>query len=633
MKLVTLIYGVTGALWRDKLCKAFERLRSKLVLENVHLEIWGVGSAGRIDQSSGLVKETFDYKDAQSMQALNAELDKRKVGLAVIASPNEKHLKNLDQVADRVPYIIVEKPLAESTESAKAALDLQKSSKTSICKGVDHYIAKPAVRELLKWAQNGRLTSQIGSLRDVRFSMLEKRKIDPLRVKTLNAGLTYDLMTHGFSLLDRLFRALGLPAQVLKPGQVVIENAWAGQYVDSPIHGETASRIEVSIADDLSATLTIGKGIMNDKRLILRGTKDTLVVDIAEGSISAGIPGTESEVLFEGTADAYETLLEEAIRAALARQSGGTRTTECLIDFEEAVNALALVEKAREQFKAMMSYQPGTIPRVFTDCQEVAGVTVETCDNREGVERAILREMLSTADEAIDQSGEFVLVVPGGSSFLGIGRLLAYGAIDADLSKWQIFFSDEHAGLPHGADESNCRMLLEGGGFGGLIYSGRLRPEQLHRIVTEDSGEALEEGKFASRLAEYEAAYEKCLRSGDKEKAGADLMIVGLGADCHTASLIPSWDGFASPLLTSKRHFDMVMYPESYGLSSSLRGSVTMHGIKAAKRVVLLAFGDKKKRAIRDSLTEPIDLAARPGSVIQKVQGTLITDRAGSRLL
>ena len=628
MKPVALVYGVGGALWKTKLRSAFEKLQQRFDSE-IELEIWGVEHADRIDRSSELVTEWFDFNRDEDMKNLDSRLAGGDVGLAVIASPNDKHLENLRQVAGSVPYIIVEKPLAESANSAARALDLQQSTR-SICAGVDHYVAKPGIQRLLEWARSGELTKRIGGLIAVRFFMLEGKAIKEDRAPTLNAGLTFDMAIHGFAVLARLMRALDSEDRVFDPGRVQIEAAWAGQYIGSPIQGETASRIECSITGGPHATLCIGKGIMDDKRLVLVGTKDTLVVDIAEGSISAGIPGAESEILFEGTADAYETLLEEAIRAALSAGKG-SRMTKCLIDFEEAVNALALVERAREKFSEMEPYQPGTIPSAFADSREINGVAVETYDNREAVERAILREMLSTAAKAISESGKFVLVVPGGSSFLGIGRLLAYGAIDADLSKWQIFFSDEHAGLPHGEDESNCRMLLEGGGFGELLYSRRLRPEQLHRIITEDPGGVLKEEKFHERLAEYENAYAECLRAGDKK--GADLMIVGLGADCHTASLIPSQSGFARPLLTSKRHFDTVMYPESYGLSSSLRGSITMHGIEAAKRVVLLAFGDKKRRAIRDVLTEPIDLAARPGSVIQKVQGTLIADRAGSRLL
>ena len=633
MNLVTLVYGAGGALWNDKLCRAFENLREKLASESIELEIWGVEHADRIDRSPDLVKEWFAFNDDESMKNLDFRLADGDVGLVVIASPNEKHRENLEQSAKtgRVPYIIVEKPLAESTKSAEQALALQQST-ASICKGIDHYVAKAGIQELLEWAGSGELTKQIGGLYAVEFYMMERKPIDEGRAPTLDAGLTFDMTIHGFAILGRLLRALDSEGRVLDPNRVQIEAAWAGQYVESPIHGETASRIECSISGGPRATLSIGKGIMDDKRLVLVGTKNTLSVDIAQGTISIGTPGTESKILFENTADAYETLLEEAIRAALS-PSEGTQTAKCLIDFREAANALQLVEAARKQFVDMVPYQLGTIPRAFADLHMLNGVTFEMYHNREGVERAILREMFSAADQAIDESGRFVLVVPGGSSFLGVGRLLAYGAIDRDLSKWEIYFSDEHAGLPHGADENNCRMLLEGGGFGELLHSGRLRPEQLHRIVTEDLGEALEEGKFAVRLAEYEAAYEKCLRAGDKEKSGADLMIIGLGADCHTASLIPSKHGFASPLLTSTRHFDTVTYPEGYDLPSSLRGSITLRGIEAAKRVVLLAFGGKKSEAIRDVLCEPIDPAARPASVIQQVHGTLITDAAGGRLL
>ena len=633
MNLVVLVYGCGGDLWNGKLRGALERLGAKLTSEDAKLVIWGVESDKQIeemDRSSGLIQELFAFDKPSDMEDLNRRLANGEVRLAVIASANAAHLQNLKQVLDRVPYILVEKPLTDGGDSAKAAVDLSEAATRSICKGIDHYIAKPSVWKALEWARSGELTERIGDVRDVRFTMCESKLISKRRVEMLDAGLSCDMTIHGVALLGRLLRALDSEGRALDPKQIEIEAAWAGQYVESLIHGETASRIDCSVRDGgPHATLTIGKGLLDDKRLVLVGTKAAMTVDIAGGTIAVGDLGQEPEIVFEDTtSDAYETLLEQAIRAALSGAEE-PQEMEYVIDLREAANALALVENARTHFGEFEHYTPGTLPRALGRSYDVGGAAVEAYESREAVERAVLRAILSSSREAIDQSGRFVVVVPGGSSFLGVGKLLAGELTSVDLSNWEIFFTDEHAGLPHASGENNCRLLVDDGGFGALIESGRLNPGQLHRIVTEEAGEVLAEKRLGQRLAEYEDAYRTMLGN----ETGADLMILGLGADCHTASIIPSRDGFTSPLLSSDRHFDTVAYPENYGLSAPLRASITQRGIAAAKRVVLLAFGEKKSEAIRDVLTDAVDLTAKPGSVIRDVRGALMTDRAGARHL
>lgn len=637
MNLVVLVYGCGGDLWNGKLRGAFERLCAKFTSEDARLVLWGVESAKEIkemDRSSGLIQELLAFDKPSDMEDLNRRLGNGEVRLAVIASANAAHLQNLKQVLDRVPYILVEKPLTDNADSAKAAADLSEAATRSICKGIDHYIAKPSVWKALEWARSGELTERIGDLVDVQFTMCESKLISKHRVEMLDAGLSCDMTIHGAALLGRLLRALDPEGRTLDPNRIEIETAWAGQYAGSPIHGETASRIECSVHGGPHATLAIGKGLLNDKRLVLVGTKATMTVDIAGGTLSVGAFGQEPEVLFEDTtSDAYETLLEQAIRAALSRTEEPQEMAH-LIDLQEAANALRLVEEARKHFGEFEQYTPGTMPRGIGSCFDVEGAAVEAYDSREAVERAMLRAILSSSREAIDRSGRFVVVVPGGSSFLGVGKLLADDLTSVDLSNWEIFFTDEHAGLPHASGENNGRLLVEDGGFGVLIESGRLDPGQLHRIVTEEAGEILAEKRLGERLAEYEDAYRALLKTEKGDEApGADLMILGLGADCHTASIIPSRGGFASPLLNSDRHFDTVAYPEKYGLSAPLRASITPYGIAAAKRVVLLAFGEKKSEAIRDILMGAVDPTMKPGSVIRDVRGTLITDCAGARHL
>ena len=618
MNLVILVFGAGGALWRDKLGKALDRLRKKLAAEDVQLTIWGVERSGASDPSSTTVDRWFSVDVPVEMKRLSQHLEQRKVQLAVVASPNETHVGILCSLLDKVPYIVVEKPLSDEPESAQLAVPRTEAAGGSVCKGIDHYLAKPAVRHVLALARQDRLAEEIGDLMEVWFTMKEERAIDPRRAATLNQGLTFDMAIHGFSLLAELL-------EIRDPERIEIDNVAAAQYRDAPIDGETAARIELHVADGPRATLDIGKGLIDDKRFTLVGTEGTLEVDIDRGTVSLRRTGERAEIVHEAERDdSYDTLMEEAVRGVL---DGATppHPTRWLIEIRAAATALKLVTRARSRFREIETYEIGTTPRIFAKQVSLDRAHVEVYADRPQVERAVAREIVEASREAADRRGRFVLVIPGGTSFLGIGALLAHRLTSVDLSQWEVFFTDEHAGLLHDSGENNYALAVSKGGWDKLTDSGRLRSEQLHRIVTEESGEVLDPDAVSSRLGAYEDVY----RAAIGKEPGPDLMILGLGGDCHTASIVPMHDGFVNPLLHSERHYDIAHYPEGHNLSSRLRASITAHGIRAAQRVLLLAFGDAKREAIHEVLTEPIDLEARPGSVIRLVEGTLLTDRAG----
>lgn len=94
-----------------------------------------------------------------------------------------------------------------------------------------------------------------------------------------------------------------------------------------------------------------------------------------------------------------------------------------------------------------------------------------------------------------------------------------------------------------------------------------------------------------------------------------DLCLLGLGDDCHTASLFPG-----SPLLNGveKSLFSAVEVPEK-----GWRYTVTPRGLGRCGEVIVLALGSGKQEALRAILTEHTDPSQRPAQVLGQTRDTV----------
>jgi 6-phosphogluconolactonase len=136
--------------------------------------------------------------------------------------------------------------------------------------------------------------------------------------------------------------------------------------------------------------------------------------------------------------------------------------------------------------------------------------------------------IVTGARESIARKGCFLLSLAGGSTPRPLYELLATPrfATRIDWPHVHVFWGDERC-VPPDNPESNYRMAREA-----LLDHVEFPPTNVHRIRGED-----EPTKAA-------AAYEEMLGAffGSREilpRASFDLVLLGMGADGHTASLFP----------------------------------------------------------------------------------------------
>ncbi len=218
---------------------------------------------------------------------------------------------------------------------------------------------------------------------------------------------------------------------------------------------------------------------------------------------------------------------------------------------------------------------------------------------------AAAERIVDAAREAITSRGRFTWVLSGGSTPRRLYTLLASGrfATRVDWPHVHFFWGDERCVPPDHA-ESNYRMARET-----LLDAVAPPPENVHRMRGEEE---------PSRAA---ASYEQLLREVFDARKGAspprfDLVLLGMGADGHTASLFPG----TAPVSERTR---WVMANQVEGVAP-WRLTLTPVIINAAAQVVFLVSGAGKADRLRQVLQGTPGTEALPAQRIQPSRGELL---------
>ncbi|MCA9909948.1 MAG: 6-phosphogluconolactonase [Anaerolineae bacterium] len=229
--------------------------------------------------------------------------------------------------------------------------------------------------------------------------------------------------------------------------------------------------------------------------------------------------------------------------------------------------------------------------------------------------RAIADQIVQISERAVDTRGRFTIALSGGETPRILYRLLANEeyASRIDFTTWQVFFGDERCVPPEDAD-SNYHMARLA-----FLDQVPIPLGNIHRI----------HGEIEPELAAK--AYEDLLRDfftrrGDK-RPRFDLVLLGMGADGHTAGLFPG-----TVALDERERLVVANHVPQL---DTTRLTFTYPLINAARRVMILVSGESKAATLRDVLAGPQDPAQFPvqGVNLRKGNLTWLVDGAAYALV
>jgi 6-phosphogluconolactonase len=240
---------------------------------------------------------------------------------------------------------------------------------------------------------------------------------------------------------------------------------------------------------------------------------------------------------------------------------------------------------------------------------------VECFSDRGEMVRMEAERIVARAGDSIGQRARFLLCLAGGSTPKPLYELLATPpfATRIDWPRVHVFWGDERC-VPPDHPESNYRMAREA-----LLDHVQLPGTNVHRIRGED-----EPSKAA-------AAYEELLATffGSREirpQASFDLVLLGMGADGHTASLFPG----SAAARETRRWVVAIPGPQP----GHWRVSLTPVLLNTAEDVTFLVSGANKADRLKDVLEDRgSDLL--PAQLIRPTHGALhwVVDTAAAARL
>ncbi|TAN39289.1 MAG: 6-phosphogluconolactonase [Nitrospirae bacterium] len=197
----------------------------------------------------------------------------------------------------------------------------------------------------------------------------------------------------------------------------------------------------------------------------------------------------------------------------------------------------------------------------------------------EGLARAAAAIFAGSAERAIAGKGRFSVALSGGSTPLGLFRIL--GSAYGDTLRWEqvhLFWADERS-VPPDHEESNFRHAHEE-----LLSKVLIPASNIHRI----------RGELPPLEAAAGYAREMVSYFGTAGPPAFDCILLGLGQDGHTASLFPGSDG-----LKDTGHYALPSYS---GAAGNWRVTLTLAVLNNAAEILFLVSGAAKAGIVREVL-------------------------------
>ena len=231
--------------------------------------------------------------------------------------------------------------------------------------------------------------------------------------------------------------------------------------------------------------------------------------------------------------------------------------------------------------------------------------------------RQAAAEFAQLAVEAVAKRGRFAVALSGGTTPQGLYAAIVADAKLSEAVPWDrtlVFWGDERQ-VPPGHPDSNYGMARE------VLLSKVPVPEvNVHRI----QGELSDASEAARR---YEDDIRAALGLAATELPRFDLVLLGLGADGHTASLFPGTEALRERQRSAAANWVDTL--------RAWRITLTLPAINRARTVMFLVCGADKAEAVKSVLEGPSVPDAPPARLVRPRHGRLLwfMDPAAASLL
>jgi 6-phosphogluconolactonase len=203
---------------------------------------------------------------------------------------------------------------------------------------------------------------------------------------------------------------------------------------------------------------------------------------------------------------------------------------------------------------------------------------VHVGNDRDEVFFALGNALWQRAQDAIEQRGVFHLALSGGSSPEPFYQQLATDPHFRSFpwDRTHLWLVDERR-VPEDDERSNIKMIREA-----LVDHTTMPTRQVHPMpVMEDDPAAL-----------YENTLREALAPAEGETPRLDAILLGMGGDCHTASLFPHSEAIG---VTDR----WIAVNEGEAVTPPPRVTMTYPLINAGRYVAALVLGEKKFEALK----------------------------------
>jgi 6-phosphogluconolactonase len=224
---------------------------------------------------------------------------------------------------------------------------------------------------------------------------------------------------------------------------------------------------------------------------------------------------------------------------------------------------------------------------------------IEVFENAEAVARAAAAVIAAEARSSASARGRFIVAVSGGNTPWMMLRALAEE--DLPWNVVEVLQVDERV-APAGDPDRNLTHLCES-----LIGHAPLRPGQIHAMPVESSD-------LGAAVRQYALALKKIAGS----PVVLDLVHLGLGADGHTASLVPqdpALDVAGSDVALTKNY------------QGRLRMTLTYPVINRARRKLWLVTGSGKAEMFKRLINGDTSI---PAGRVSQDHALALADRAAA---